>query len=134
MSIHILDASAIVAYLSEEPGEAVVTTLLADPTAVCYAHTINLCEVYYHLIRLSDVPRARQGIQNLCADGVIERRDMSQDFWQRVGELKARGRISIPDCFCITLAQELSGEVVTCDHGEFGPLVPLGIVPITFIR
>jgi predicted nucleic acid-binding protein len=44
------------------------------------------------------------------------------------------GRISLADCFCIVLAQELSGEVVTSDHHEFDPLVPLNLVPITFIR
>jgi PIN domain nuclease of toxin-antitoxin system len=134
VSIHVLDASAMVAYLGAEPGGLVVRALLNDPTTVCYAHTINLCEVYYNAIRLSDVPRARQTILNLFADGVIERQDMSQDFWQRVGEHKSRGRISLPDCFCISLAQELGGEVVTSDHGEFDPLVPLGIVPINFIR
>jgi PIN domain nuclease of toxin-antitoxin system len=134
MSIHALDASAMVAYLAGEPGELVVTALLADPAATCYAHTINLCEVYYHLIRTTDVRRARQGILSLFADGVIERHDMNRRFWQRVGELKARGRISLPDCFCISLVQELGGEVVTSDHGEFDPLVPLGIVPIKFIR
>ena len=65
---------------------------------------------------------------------MIERRDKDQRFWQRVGEHKARGRISLPDCFCISLAQEPGGEVVTSDHGEFDRLVPLGIVPINFIR
>ena len=70
------------------------------------------------------MPRATQTILTLFADGVIERTDMSRHFWQRVGELKARGRIS----------QELGGEVVTSDHGEFDPLVPLGIVPVNFIR
>jgi predicted DNA-binding protein (UPF0278 family) len=59
---------------------------------------------------------------------------MGRRFLQRVGDHKARGRISLPDCFCIALAQELSAEVVTSDHGEFDPLVPLGIVPIKFIR
>jgi PIN domain nuclease of toxin-antitoxin system len=134
MSIHILDASAMVAYANAEPGGTVVQTLLADPTATCYAHTVNLVEVYYHLVRKMDVQRARQGILTLFADGVIERRDMNRRFWQRVGELKARGRISLPDCYCISLAKELAGEVVTSDHGEFDPLVPLGIVPINFIR
>lgn len=62
------------------------------------------------------------------------RRDMSQPFWKRAGRLKARGGISIPDCFCIVLAQQVGGEVVTSDHHEFDPLVPLGIVPILFIR
>jgi len=134
MSIHVLDASAMVAYLSSEPGEMVVTGLLTDPNATCYAHTINLCEVYYILIRKMDVQRARQGILTLFSDGAIERRDMAEHFWQRVGEIKAQGGISLPDCFCIVLAQELGGEVVTSDHGEFDSLVPLGIVPINFIR
>jgi len=65
---------------------------------------------------------------------VIERRDMSRRFWRRVGEHKARGRISLPDCICIALAQELSAEVVTSDHGEFDSLAPLDLVPIKFIR
>jgi predicted nucleic acid-binding protein len=134
MSIHILDASAMVAYISAEPGATVVRALLTDPNATCYAHTMNLCEVYYGAIRKTDVQRARQTILNLFADGVIERQDMNRRFWQGVGELKATGRISLPDCFCISLAQELAGEVVTSDHGEFDPLVPLGIVPINFIR
>ena len=73
-------------------------------------------------------------IDSLYADGIIERRDMSRRFWQRVGILKARGRISIADCFAIALAQELSAELVTADHHEFDPLVPLGLVPIRFIR
>jgi PIN domain nuclease of toxin-antitoxin system len=131
---HILDASAMVAYLEAEPGGAVVAALLADPTAVCYAHSMNLCEVYYQGIRRKGIPAAKVAVASLYADGLIERRDMSRRYWQRVGELKARGRISLPDCFCISLALELRGEVVTSDHGEFDPLVPLGIVPINFIR
>ena len=134
MSIHILDASAIVAYVSAEPGGLVVRALLTDSNAICYAHTINLCEVYYNAIRKTDAARAKEVIFNLFADGVIERKDMGRSFWQRVGQHKSRGGISLPDCFCITLAQELGGEVVTSDHGEFDPLVPLGIVPINFIR
>jgi hypothetical protein len=43
-------------------------------------------------------------------------------------------RTSIPDCFCISLAQEFAGEAVTSVHGEFDPLVKSGVVPIRFIR
>jgi uncharacterized protein with PIN domain len=42
---YVLDASAMVAYLEGEPGAAVVASILADPTAICYAHSMNLCEV-----------------------------------------------------------------------------------------
>ena len=117
MSIHIFDASVMVAYLNGEPGAKVVETLLADPNAECYAHSINLCEVYYDAIRRTDVRRARAMIADLRAASVVERKVMNRRFWQRVGEHKARGKISLPDCFCISLAQELGGEVVTSDHG-----------------
>lgn len=132
--IHVLDACAILAYLKGEPGGSIVDTLLRDPSSPCFSHVVNLCEVYYDFLRLSDEKTARAAIRDLYADGVNERKDLSRKFWQRVGQLKARGKISLADCFCIALAQELSGEVVTSDHKEFDPLVPLGICPIRFIR
>ena len=132
--IAVLDACAMIAFLTAEPGGEVVRSLLGDPNVTCYAHSVNLCEVYYGFLRTSTGPRATQAIDDLLAAGVIERGDMGRPFWSRVGRLKAVGRISIADCFYIALAQELSGQVVTSDHHEFDPLVPLGICPILFIR
>ncbi len=134
MNVYVLDASAMVAYLTGEPGGAMVDALLNDPNAVCYAHAVNLCEVFYDALRQVDKRQALQTIADLRAAGLVERQDMSRRFWQRVAELKARGRISLADCFGIALAQELSGEIVTSDHHEFDPLVSLNIVPIKFIR
>lgn len=124
----------MIAYLRAEAGGNVVASLLSDPTVTCYAHMVNLIEVYYDFVRRADARAARQALAALRSDGVIERRDMSRSFAQAVGQLKARGGISLADCFCIALAQQLGGEVVTSDHQEFDPLVPLGIVPIRFIR
>ena len=42
-----------------------------------------------------------------------------------IGRLKARGGISLADCFCIALAQSLPADVVTSDHHEFDALVPV---------
>jgi len=134
VSIHILDASAMVAYLTGEPGGPVVESLLSDPHASCYAHSVNLCEVFYDSLRMTNERQARQTIADLYAAGIVERHDLSRTFWQSVGRLKARGRISLADCFGIALAQTLGGELVTSDHHEFDALVPLGIVPIHFIR
>ena len=134
MSIYIFDSSAILAHLSSEPGAKVVDALLNDLNSDCYAHAINLCEVYYHVLRIADEHQAQQTIMDYHIYGVNERRDMDGQFWRSVGKLKAHGRISIADCFSIALAQKLSGEVVTADHHEFDAIVPLGIVPIRFIR
>ena len=44
---YVLDACAMVAYTEGEPGGSVAAAILSDSTAVCYAHSISLCEVYY---------------------------------------------------------------------------------------
>jgi predicted nucleic acid-binding protein len=124
----------MIAYLQGEPGGPVVAALLSDPNTVCYAHAVNLAEVYYHMLRAFDEPTAEAALADLAADGVITREDMDPAFWKSIAKLKARGRISIADCFCIALAQRLGGEVVTTDHHEFDALVPLGLCPIRFIR
>jgi len=131
---HALDACAMISYLRGEVGGTVVDGLLNTREDECFAHRINLLEVYYDFIRKHDEPTARQALEDLESAGIIERRTMSRNFTRRVGQLKARGRISLADCFCIVLAQDVQGQFVTSDHHEFDPLVPLGIVPILFIR
>ena len=129
-----LDACAMLAYLRDEAGADVVEGLLADPSATCYAHSVNLCEVYYIQLREFGEVTARRGIDALLADGVVERSDLDREFWVSVGAFKSRGRIALPDCFCLTLAGRMSAQVVTADHKEFDPLLPLALCPILFIR
>jgi hypothetical protein len=76
----VLDACAMIAYLKGEPGGPVVMSLLRDPDASCYAHSVNLCEVYYDFLRRSDPRTARRALNDLSSDGVIERPDMGKRF------------------------------------------------------
>src|SRR5579871_5156154 len=132
--IYVLDACAMIAYLRGEKGDDVVANMLSDPAHTCYAHFVNMCEVYYLTVRSGSVADAQQAVRNLKKDGLVIRRDASARLWQAAAQLKARGGIALPDCFCIALAQHVGGEIVTSDHGEFDPLVPLGLCPINFIR
>jgi predicted nucleic acid-binding protein len=124
----------MIAYLQGEPGAPVVDAMLRDPGRQCFAHSINLCEVYYDTLRASDETTADQAISDLSAAGVIERNDMDSTLWREVGKIKSRGRISIADAFCAALAQRLSGEAVTSDRREFEPLAAAGVCTVTFIR
>jgi PIN domain nuclease of toxin-antitoxin system len=124
----------MLAYLKGETGSEAVEALLVDSAEACYAHAVNLCEVYYDFLRRSDERIAREAVADLLAEGIVERRDLSRRFWQSVGAHKARGRISLADCFCIALTQRLSADLVTSDRREFEPLIPLGIVAVRFIR
>lgn len=130
-----MDGSALLAFLRDEPGAAVVEGLLLDTGNTCCAHAVNLCEAFYDYHRAGGEAAAQNALARLAAASVVPRADMDPAFWQQVGRLKAAHRpISIADCFCIALALRLGGEVVTSDHGEFDPLVTLGLCPIRFIR
>ena len=134
-SQYVLDACALIAFLNREPGAAVVDGLLADPNNGCLAHAINVCEVYYDLVRRSGTPIARQAVVDLAVIGVQIRQDMDTGFWQQVGDLKVSpGKLSLADCFALALAIQSGATLVTSDHHEFDPIVPLGLCPILFIR
>jgi len=132
--IHVLDACAMLAYLLGEPGAEVVNDLLVTPGASCVAHSVNLCEVYYYLVRQGGGPVAEQAINDLLAAGVRECRDMDSDFWRSVGHIKSSGRISLADSFCLALAKRMTGEVITSDRHEFEAWVPRRLCRIRFIR
>lgn len=130
-----LDAGALIAFLGMEQGALVVRQALRDNPGDCYAHAINLCEVYYHVARLHDAPTAERAVQLLAAAGLIAREDMDPAFWQSAGQLKATlVRVSLADCFCLALAERLGGEVLTTDHHEFDALAARVTTPIRFIR
>ena len=102
--IYVLDSSAMIALANSEPGADVVDALLADSLNDCYAHALNLCEVYYDAYRRSDETQAQRVITDLFGLGVIERRDLNVAFWQQAGNLKAvHRRVSLADCCAMTL-------------------------------
>jgi predicted nucleic acid-binding protein len=67
--------------------------------------------------------------------GVQFNSDISVDFWKQVSRYKANiRRISLADCFALTLANREGGILVTSDRKEFEPVVPLNICQINLIR
>jgi PIN domain nuclease of toxin-antitoxin system len=116
--IYVLDASAMIAYLRDEPGGDVIERALLDTSSQCLAHAINLCEVFYDFHRAGGESAATSAISDLVATGVIERTDFDHPFWQEAGRLKARGKVSIADCGKTTLAESLGVERIlslNCD-------------------
>ena len=133
--LSVLDASAMTAFLEREPGGEIVRDLLADPARTCYAHAWNLCEVFYDFHRSGGETAAQDAMRQLFEATVKPRADLDTEFWQAVGRLKSiHRRVSLADCCCIALAQRLGGELMTSDRHELGPLEPLGLCPMRFIR
>jgi PIN domain nuclease of toxin-antitoxin system len=131
----VLDACAMIAFLRGESGADVVRDLLSDSSNNCFAHAVNLCEVYYDFVRAADAHTARAAMRDLSAVGIHTRRDMRMRFWIGVGTLKGTiRRVSLADCFAVQLSRVLKCEVVTSDHHEFDPLVAQRSCRVRFIR
>lgn len=130
----VIDASALIAFLRDEPGARVVENVLSGPEK-CYAHALNLCEVYYDFFRASNQHTAEAAISDLLALGVEDRTDMDSEFWRDVGGLKAvHRRVSLADCCALALARRLGARLVTADRHEFEPILSADISQIEFIR
>lgn len=132
---YVLDASALIALIRDEPGADIVEALLDGDTNTCFAHAVNLCEAYYDFVRASDVRRADELIAGLMDTGLIVREDIDTAFWQKAGLHKAEiKRVSLADCFCMALADRLDAEIITADRHELEAVRDQGLCRITFIR
>lgn len=130
----VFDACALIACLRDETGAEVVESLLLNPRNTCLVHAINLCEVYYDFLRVSNKATAQSAISDLMATGLIRREDMDSAFCQKVGKLKANHHLSLADCFAIALSNQMHSELVSSDHHEFEPIANSGICSIRFFR
>jgi predicted nucleic acid-binding protein len=129
----VLDACVLIAYLRGEPGSELVAEHLIAGN--CFAHAVNLCEVYYDCIRVDGEDKADALIRDLMDAGVTTRSDIDEDFWKDVGQIKASiGRISLADCFAIALARRLNLTVLTSDHHEFDKIAAHEVCAVEFIR
>ena len=132
---NVFDACAMLAFLGREVGADVVDRLLLDSANECLAHAVNMCEVYYDIVRRDGVEAAQRAIRRLGEAKVQTRSDLDTDFWQQVGNLKVNpGRISLADCFGVALTQREGATFVTSDRHEFECIDELGVCPILFIR
>ena len=131
----VLDACAIIAYLRDEPGASAVALALEDEGNECFAHSINLCEVFYDFHRASGLAEAMGALRDIALAGVVERNDMNRELWHSAGTLKSVHRwISLADCFAVALSQKLDATLLTSDRHELCPLTEQLVCDIQFIR
>lgn len=130
----VLDACAMIAYLRDEEGADVVEQHLLDTETTCYAHAINVCELYYDFLRVSDQATALAAVQDLQNVGLMISEELDSDLWQAAGNLKATQRLSLADCFALAFANRLGGQLLTSDHHEFDPIQAAGLAAILFFR
>ena len=94
--------------------------------------TLSICsEVYYDFHRASGESVAENAIEDLENLGV----QVSEVLTGKAAEIKSiHRRVSLADCFALTLAASLDVELLTADHHALDALVKYGICRIRFIR
>ncbi len=131
---YVLDASAVIAFLWGEEGADMVEQSLDAGRNHCFMHAVNVCEVYYDMVLRAEESKALEIIERL-KKLISVRVDMDEPFWQQAGSFKASiRRISLADCFCLSLSTRLKAVVLTSDHHEFDRVVSRHGEHIKFIR
>ena len=113
MSSCVLDASAILAVLQDEPGNEVLTD---EVLAASVVSAVNLAEVQTSMVRRGVPPveawiRARVPVTHVA--------DFTEDQARVAGSLVAKTRtlgLSLGDRACLALALELGASVYTADR------------------
>ena len=134
--IYVLDACALLALIRNEDGAIMVRQALEAEDNICLVHAVNLCEVYYDCLRCYGNDPTENLLANLSEAGLTIRNDMDSAFWKEAGNLKARGRISLADCFAVALSAREDAILLTSDRHEFEPLLANPGFPakVQFIR
>jgi len=118
----VLDACAVIAFLTGEEGADKVKALLeaaAGSTTEIHIHRINLLEVYYDTYKVGGSEQADRIYKKILALPIIVEDVLDDALLFKAGELKAMNRISLADAVALALASRLGAALVTSDHHEF---------------
>lgn len=111
----ILDASALLAIALDEPGaeDVIHHMTTSDET---YIHAINSFEVATKLMAKTIT---EDDAWNAAAfGGVVTIDDAGSAINRRAARLKHANRhLSLGDCFCLALAEDMKGPAITSDGG-----------------
>ena len=123
----VLDASAVLALLRNEPGAEIVSALLPK-SAIC---TVNLAEVISTLVNKG---ASAEDADMIVADVFAQRVSADEPLARRAGTLRGATMhlgLSLGDRFCLALAEREGVAAVTADK-TWDKLA--GLVKVTLVR
>jgi PIN domain nuclease of toxin-antitoxin system len=130
----VLDACALIAFLNDEPGAEIVSSVLQDVPSVEMT-AVNLLEIAYDSIRRSGDPQAVRELLDVVHQLPIKIHwRIDDEVFQHAARFKASSRISLADAFALALAHTLNAAVATSDHHEFDPIESDGTARFLWIR
>ena len=128
----VLDASAVIGWLTAEPAAVEVERLIAAGGACC--SSLNLGEVVDHLVRIRGVaaPDVAAAL-GLAVQGGLTIVSVDRTLGARAGVLRATHYsrstqpVSLADCIALATAENLGATLVTGDAGLVAMAVSAGV-------
>ncbi len=117
---YVLDTWTIIAYLQDEPAAEKIVEVIADAheqEIPLYMSVVNVCEVWYILAREISEAEADSSVNDLQRLG-IQFQETDWDTAKEAARFKAKGKMSLGDCFAAALAKELKADLMT-GNNEF---------------
>ncbi len=111
----VVDTSALLALIKGEPGGGKVHEYFKLPGNSFFMHTLNVTEVFYHLLNLG-IPEDASWSFSLRSD-VVQVSDSGIPLCRRAAIIKTTLRsLSIVDCMTIALAERLDAGILAADR------------------
>ena len=134
MTIYVLDACAVLAYINNEIGADKVEQLLMSQQRVFMA-SINLLEICYDMARRTGSLGEASHFYRLVTSWPIHIVDvLDEPLLIAAASFKMRGRLSLADAVALGLAKIKQAKLVTSDHHEFDTLEQAGLAEFEWIR
>jgi predicted nucleic acid-binding protein len=117
---YLLDACALIAYLSEEKGKGfeAVDELLnraKDKEISLDMNILNMTEVYYNYIREAGMGAANEIMRPVPYFPIGIIRTITDEIYSEAAKLKAGYSLSFANCFLCATAKSLGAVIVTKD-------------------
>ena len=133
----VLDACALIAYLNDEEGAALVETRLHEATAgkaSVFISAVNVCEVYYDCLRVKGQEEAKQLLEEILKLPVTILRIIDNATLEAAGRLKVDENVSLADAFALAVAKNMNARVLSSDHHELDSVAEKGEIAFEWIR
>ena len=120
--IYILDACALLAVLTDEPGADSMRRLFGDAASGkinLVMQKLNLLEVYYDLLRRFGIGAMTNFSSEIQRSSLYINSVISDAVFLEAGRLKVSYKISLADSIALAEASVQDAALVTCDHHEF---------------
>ena len=133
----VLDASALIAFFTDENGADAVETVLQKARmeeCVVYMNKVNVLEIYYGVYRDDGKDKAEEVLTKVHDLPVNIVDGLADEVFKEAGRLKAEYKVSLADSIALAEAKIRKARILTADHHEFDILEQKGELIFNWIR